>query len=201
MAEGKNCTKCNNFKALTEYSPDKRASDGRSSSCRYCGKEYREANREKKKLYDKEYRGKNSEKIKAKNEANKNEKKEYNRQYSRNNRESINKKRRERLRLNPLSHLSKQIRDRTYIAFSKKGYKRGTLTHQTLIAEWCIVKEHIEKQFKPGMSWGNYGEWHVDHVIPLSIATTLEELLLLGYYENLQPLWPEENRKKGNKYE
>jgi len=49
------------------------------------------------------------------------------------------------------------------------------------------------------MSWDNYGEWHIDHIIPLCSATTVEELEKLCHYTNLQPLWAEENLFKGGK--
>lgn len=61
------------------------------------------------------------------------------------------------------------------------------------------LKEHLEKQFVDGMSWGNRKEWHIDHIIPLSSAKTEEELLKLFHYTNLQPLWATDNIKKGNK--
>ena len=33
----------------------------------------------------------------------------------------------------------------------------------------CIeVAEHIESQFTEGMTWENYGEWHVDHRLPIT---------------------------------
>ena len=46
-----------------------------------------------------------------------------------------------------------------------KGYRRwekltGYTTNQ--------LKEHLERQFIDGMSWANYGSWHVDHIIPKS---------------------------------
>jgi hypothetical protein len=62
-----------------------------------------------------------------------------------------------------------------------------------------FLKEHLEKQFVDGMTWENRGEWHIDHKIPLSSAKTEEELYKLCHYTNLQPLWAEENLKKGNK--
>jgi hypothetical protein len=64
-----------------------------------------------------------------------------------------------------------------------------------------FLKEHIEKQFKEGMSWDNYGfyGWHIDHIIPLSSAKTDEELYKLCHYSNLQPLWANENLSKGSK--
>lgn len=59
------------------------------------------------------------------------------------------------------------------------------------------LKVHLENQFKGGMSWDNYGEWHIDHIIPLSYAKTDEELYKLCHYTNLQPLWARDNISKG----
>lgn len=63
------------------------------------------------------------------------------------------------------------------------------------------LKAHITSKFKPGMSWDNYGEWHIDHIIPISSATTFYEGLKLSQLDNLQPLWAEENLTKGCKIE
>ena len=51
------------------------------------------------------------------------------------------------------------------------------------------------------MSWDNYGKfgWHIDHIIPLYSAKDIEELKKLFHYSNLQPLWWEDNLKKGSK--
>lgn len=66
-----------------------------------------------------------------------------------------------------------------------------------------IIKRHLETNFKQGMSWGNYGQygWHIDHIIPLSSfdLTNEVEVKIAFHYLNLQPLWAEENLKKGNK--
>ncbi len=49
------------------------------------------------------------------------------------------------------------------------------------------------------MNWDNYGEWHIDHIIPISKAKTLEDGKFLSRLENLQPLWALENQVKYNK--
>lgn len=68
----------------------------------------------------------------------------------------------------------------------------------------CTLEElkiHIEKQFTIGMTWNNHCEkgWHVDHIKALGNATTVEELIKLCHYTNLQPLWWDINISKGDK--
>ena len=60
---------------------------------------------------------------------------------------------------------------------------------------------HMESKFQEGMNWDNYGQWHVDHIKPLSLSTTEQEVIELNHYTNLQPLWAVDNLKKSNKYE
>lgn len=48
------------------------------------------------------------------------------------------------------------------------------------------------------MSFENRGEWHLDHVTPLSTAETPEDIKRLWHYTNLQPLWKFENEEKSN---
>ena len=76
--------------------------------------------------------------------------------------------------------------------------------NKTLIYLGCTPSElklHIEQQFKPGMSWGNWGRsgWHIDHKIPLSSSKNEEDIKKLCHYTNLQPLWALDNLKKSNK--
>lgn len=59
------------------------------------------------------------------------------------------------------------------------------------------LREHLAGQFRPGMDWGTYRQWEVDHVLPLSPRVGLGELVERCHYTNLQPLWRRENRQKG----
>ena len=62
---------------------------------------------------------------------------------------------------------------------------------------------YIEKQFKPGMTWENYGEWHIDHIRPWASIdmNNKEEVDMCRHYTNLRPLWAYENIKKGGKWQ
>lgn len=63
------------------------------------------------------------------------------------------------------------------------------------------LKEHLEGLFIEGMSWQNYGEWHIDHIKPQVLLPykTMDEPNFLECWalENLQPLWAEDNIRKG----
>ena len=65
------------------------------------------------------------------------------------------------------------------------------------------LKQHLESQFTEGMSWGNYGEWHIDHIIPQSFFrfSSLDdvEFKMCWRLENLQPLWAIDNIVKSDK--
>ena len=50
------------------------------------------------------------------------------------------------------------------------------------------------------MNWKNYGEWHLDHIIPISYAKKEEEIYELNHYTNFQPLWAKDNLSKGNRF-
>lgn len=65
------------------------------------------------------------------------------------------------------------------------------------------LKEHLESKFTEGMTWDNYGDWHIDHKIPISFFEYSSfndvEFKMCWRLENLQPLWAIDNIKKGNK--
>lgn len=61
------------------------------------------------------------------------------------------------------------------------------------------LKIHLERQFRRGMSWDNYGEWQIDHIVPLCEARSLDDVLRLNELPNLRPLWKLENMKKNGR--
>jgi hypothetical protein len=69
----------------------------------------------------------------------------------------------------------------------------------------CDLKARLESQFKDGMSWGNIGKWHIDHIHPESKfnynSTDCDQFKKCWSLENLQPLWAKDNQSKSNKVE
>lgn len=57
-------------------------------------------------------------------------------------------------------------------------------------------KAHLEEKFEEWMHWNNYGiytgvpkvNWQIDHIIPLASAKSIEDIVRLNHYTNLQPL-------------
>lgn len=63
-------------------------------------------------------------------------------------------------------------------------------------------KRHLESKFQSGMTWDNYGQWHLDHIKPLSSFNLqdVNEYIKAAHYSNIQPLWAEQNYIKSNKF-
>ena len=155
-------------------------------------KRYQEYHREYNKQYDKVY--KQTEEYKARS-------RELRRKWRVNNPEKAKeayKKRREK----PYEKLASTIRSRIYDYF-KHDYS-SIRTEDLLGITMKELKVYLEKQFKTGMTWENYGFYgfHIDHIRPLSSFdfTKPEERKKAFHYTNLQPLWAKENMSKGAKY-
>ena len=51
--------------------------------------------------------------------------------------------------------------------------------------------DHLESLFEPGMSWNNYGAWHLDHKTNLSVFNFLDPKVIekANHYTNIRPMW------------
>jgi len=102
-------------------------------------------------------------------------------------------------RSNPQFRLVRNLRARLYSSI-KTNQKTGSAVRDL----GCSVAElslYLEVRFQLDMTWGNYGQWHIDHIIPLSKfdLTDREQFLKACHFSNLQPLWAKENLSKGKK--
>ena len=177
----KTCTKCLTNKSIDDFKRDNSKKDGRYSSCRSCVKEYR-ANHYKENK--EQYSLKNKIKYKENPDSYK---------------ERAKKNHYARLETDLLYKLQTRFRTRIYQSFKLNNWKKNTKSSRLLGCDIQTAKQHIENKFVKGMSWNNWGEWHIDHIKPVSLAKNIEELEKLFHYTNLQPLWKEDNLKKHNK--
>lgn len=109
---------------------------------------------------------------------------------------SVNKElMRERRRSDPTILLIERLRSRVHAALAAVGRKKRT---RSVALVGCMPKElraHLEAQFLAGMSWDNYGLWHVDHIRPVCTfdLTDIEQQKIAFHYTNLRPLWAADN--------
>lgn len=167
-------------------------------------REYYKNNKEYVKAKVKEYRDSNLKKVRAREHAYKSSekgKKVRKKRYE-NKKDQINKDRRayrkKRLETDVIYKLRRNVRSRL-----KKVLERGTTppkSKELLGCDFETLKAHLEKQFEKGMSWDNYGEWHIDHIKPLCSVNFFDEkeLKKVTHYKNLRPLWKEDNIKKSH---
>ncbi len=159
---------------------------------------------EKRKEYSKKYYERNKEKCKANwkkyREEHKEELKLKNKQYRETHKEQRKDYDRKRKKEDEIYKLTIYIRNSINNIFrGAKGFTRSKKAEEILGCTTEEFVEYLQKLFKEGMTLENHGEWHIDHIKPLSSAKTKEELIKLNHYTNLQPLWASENMKKGKK--
>lgn len=216
--ETKVCSKCKEDKKVCEFGNSKSSKDGLLYCCKKCnnerGKNYVKENYKKtleqhrkwtaknpEWVYNrhKKWREDNPDKVKElrKNWLDKNPEKR--KEYRENYKPRKHERRKERRDNDPVFNLTNRMRSRLRKYLNSYNITKKNKTFDIVGCTPEFLKEHLESQFKNGISWENRSEWHIDHIIPLSSAKTEEELYSLCHYTNLQPLWAEENIKKSNK--
>jgi len=153
--------------------------------------------------YQKKYREENLDKIKERGKKyyniNKKEILDKNKIYRKNTKNIRNIYESKKKKNDPIYSLLCGMRSRLCNYLKMCGVTKRNKTFDIVGCSPQFLKEHLETQFTDGMTWDNRSEWHIDHIIPLSSAKTEDELYKLCHYENLQPLWAEDNLKKSNK--
>jgi len=103
----------------------------------------------------------------------------------------------------PQRKIGRRIRSRIINALVRQDSVKSKRIRELIGITIPELKNYLEKQFKPGMSWKNYGfyGWHIDHRLPLASfdLTKPKEQERAFHYTNLQPLWAKENLSKYSK--
>lgn len=155
-------------------------------------KKYRETHRDEAKEYSKKYREEHKEYFK-----------EYNKKY-------INKKKKEKTKVKEMKikyknkeliKFKQQIRCLISKSFSRKKFIKKASTEKILGCSFEEFYKHLLLTYKNnyGCDYNKIEKVHIDHIIPLSIAKSEEEVIKLNHYTNLQLLKAEDNMNKGSK--
>lgn len=206
------CKKCKKEKELNEFHKRKNSKDGHRNECIIC---YRECKRI--------YRLNNLEKVKNLKRIRENDYSEEEKMIKKSRKNELGRKYYHKSMMDPDFRLKEKIRRRQRhlkrleedplykirIAYTRrlnKCIKRFNIKNVYFLNELgCSLAEfkiYIESKFEEWMTWENYGKyngeinygWDIDHIIPISLATTEDEFHKLCHYTNLQPLCSKINR-------
>jgi hypothetical protein len=216
----KKCSKCETSKPLDDFPNDPKCADGKRGACKECRKprwkpketetlvcnkckEQKEYNLFAKRGHFKPRMCKSclnamDRALRASDPDSYNKKIREN--YKR-NKDKINETRRKNLQRrrdeDPKYRAMMALHCRLYMAVKEKTGKTMELTG-------CSKEDlvtHLESKFTEGMTWDNYGEWHIDHILPCASFNLEdpEEQKKCFHWTNLQPLWALDNIRKGAK--
>lgn len=104
-----------------------------------------------------------------------------------------------KLRANPVSAYALRVRNLIFCALERKGFWKTGRTEEIVGCSWLGFSAYLESHFLDGMSHDNRHLWHIDHIVPVSLARDVEEVNILNHHTNLRPLWGPENLSKGKK--
>lgn len=198
--------------------------DGYDYWCRECRKEqyiknkdkrleyqrkYKEQDEDRFKEQQKRYKDKNKEKIRERTkkyeEEHKEEVLEYRKEYFIKNRDKILKYNREYIRNrrenDNLFNFKHKVRNLIKSSFSRKRFDKKGHTKDILGCDFEFFKNYLLKTFFENYGYEYDGEEavHIDHIVPLAIAKTEEDVIRLCHYTNLQLLKATDNLRKSAK--
>jgi len=209
----KQCSSCHEYKPLNAFGKRTSRPDGLRIQCKACEKEYRQRPKtkelkqksnkryhqtEKWKQYRQEWAAKNKDRLRA------NQIKWVAQPHNRERRRKQRREQERTKRKDPLyrlgNNLSRQIRKT--IHHNKQGWHWENVVGYSL----DDLKAHLETQFQAGMTWKNYGSWHIDHIkpkssFPISSQNWREITKEIWALKNLQPLWAKDNISKGSRFD
>ena len=164
-----------------------------------------------KKVADKKWRDSNKEYMSNKSktwyEQNKEHRKQYLKEYRENNVDKIRQIKRDyernRKARDPLYKLISNFRTAIYQVLKESNVEKNKHYFDILQYTPEELITHLENKFTDKMSWDNYGDWHVDHKLPITHFNIQEmgdeEFMRCWSLDNLQPMWGFDNIFKSNK--
>ena len=203
----KQCSTCGQIKPLDSFGNSSSSKDGKKNKCSECKKQEYLDNREKRIEQSREYYRLNKDRCIESSK----KYREKNLKWYQNNNRVYYQKNMERMKENSKASFYRRIesdigfrilqrlRKRMWDATS--GRVKSARTAELVGCSHDVLVSHIENQFTDGMTWENYGKWHLDHIIPCASfdLSKPKEQKKCFHYTNLQPLWAVDNIRKSDK--
>jgi len=162
------------------------------------------ANKEKRKATRKVYYEANKEELAVKNKAWRETNKEwciaYEKTYNETHQKERNERQKKKYHSDPIYKLKRNIGNAIRQGFKRLKFSKNAKSQEILGCSFEGFAIYIENQFKEGMTWGNHGEWELDHIVPHCLARTKEDVISINHHSNWQPLWKKENGSAGKGY-
>ena len=192
MKGRKICRICKEELPIFEFGIAHHLVDGHNSECKVCANKRAKVKRSKNKDSIRraigKWKSKNKKRILL-----------YQRKWASDNREHLRDWVKRHYASDENYRISCVLRARIHSAL--KGRAKWARTMELLGCSIESLKKYLGSKFRGGMSWDNYGEWHIDHIRPCVAfdLSKLEEQRKCFHYTNLQPLWAQENLMKSAK--
>ena len=173
----KTCTVCKKEKSLDDFTRHIIGKDGISAHCRECNKEMCA-----------KWRNENSEHIK-----------EYKKKYNKENHELIKSYRKK-----PLNNFRGNLAQNIRRSFQIMNIPKNSKTAKIVGCSFKKLYNHCCRQFKKiyGIDFDpKIHKVHIDHIIPIVTAKTVEDIIRLNHYKNLRLILAEDNLRKHSKLE
>lgn len=183
--------------------------DGLKQPCKQCvarqQREYRKANaeaiRERKRKYYLAHREETLKRVSAYQAANMGKAVERVNKWREENREHFNARQRERKAKDPRFKMVCQVRTAIAESFNRTGYAKPTVASELTGLSSDELTDYLFETFRKnyGREWDGVEAVHIDHIIPLATAESIDDVKRLCHYTNLQLLTAEDNLRKHNR--
>jgi len=124
---------------------------------------------------------------------------EYNKEYSSHLGTTRAEQQRIKRLVDPLFKLTMDVRNMLNWSLKNQGYSKKTKAYHIIKCDYDFLIDWLNGVASNSYNYG-VGDLHIDHVVPISLAETKKETLLLNHYSNLQLLTADENQSKSNRY-
>lgn len=217
----KRCPRCDTEKDLDCFHNDKSRKDGKRVWCKEC-RSKEPQNQSRKKQWYQDNRDITLERSKKRQTENKEEIDIYKRGWYQNNKEKLKERSREHYYKNWIDIRNKLSQDEykekakrwrnknRHVMAWRSVLQRALRTINSEFTGKCAdllgytakdLKNHIEILWTPGMNWNNYGDWHLDHIRPVSSYNKDTDPSVVHALSNLRPLWSTTREIDGIVYE